>query len=135
MGNLAAVFRAIPATVFNVFEGFPETVTYEHRAPTASSGVEYDTTTGTVHSYPSRVRVGVIFADYSIREREVGASAILPDDRRAMIDAAALSTSARVSLDPAVDDLLVRDTGEAWRVVAVATDPARALWDLRVRRP
>jgi hypothetical protein len=128
-------FRSLPQQGFDVFAGLQETATYEHLAPTASSGVEYDTTTGEVHSYPSRVRVGVIFADYSIRERTVGASTILPDDRRALISATDLAATARIAVDPAVDDLIVRDTGEAWRVVAVATDPARALWDLRVRRP
>lgn len=124
--GLTTTLRAAVATAFTAVGDLAETVTYSHR-----TGATY--ANGTVTTTTEDTELSALFVEYSSREKQD--AAILPNDRRAIIQAAELD------VQPVVDDTLIRASGETWTVIAVTMlgthdDPAdAAAWDLQVRIP
>lgn len=97
----------------------------------------YDASSGAASAvYASVHGVTVVFAGFTLAEPEDGVEA---REKRALIARTALVTEAGAAVRPKPQDRIRHgidtEASTTWQVVAAETDPAEALWRLRLRRP
>jgi hypothetical protein len=119
--SLAADIRAIVADAMTAFDDLQVTVTLTHQTGAGTYDPATGETAGGTATYTPRAVLG------SYRTFEIDGQNIRPNDKKVLIAANDLAVT------PGVDDA-VTISGETWVVVDVKTDPASAMWVLRVRR-
>ncbi len=110
-------------TAFAALGDVPELCTY-----TQYGSSSYAATTGVITpSTTAQTSVPVILDAYEMQE--------LDNDRILDTDQKALIASNDLTMTPQVSDTITRPDESVWRVEAVGTDPAGAMWELQVRKP
>lgn len=121
MSLAADIQRAVKAGVAALM-GIAETVTYQ-----VAGEPSYNPTTGAPTAPTTAVTVpDAIFLAY--RREEIDGDVIRPEDQRCLIPTQGFAVT------PTLNDQIVRGS-ETWTVVGIRQDPARAVWELQVRRP
>lgn len=122
MSLRTAIQQAIQAGM-NAMGDIQETSTYTN--VTANT---YNATTGvSTPTKTSYTGVKIVFDRYSVLE--IDGDAVRPEDLKALVAKRNLTPT------PSLNDYITRGDGTVWVVVAVATDPVTAMWELQIRRP
>jgi hypothetical protein len=120
--GLQETFQKAAQTAVTAFGDVGVSTNYESLASTtynASSGVNATT-------YTTVGGVTVIFDVFKLVQSD--GTPVVSEDKKALIPQKSVST-----ITPKTEDRIVVG-GVIWHVVDVATDPAEALWELRVRK-
>jgi hypothetical protein len=123
--SLKSAFQGVAKAVVDGFGDVRASATY---LSVSSSAAVYDASSGQTNaSYASTVNVRVI--EHAFSHREIDGTRVRPQDQKALIPLAYLP-----GVTPKPGDRIVID-GVTWNVVApLEGDPARALWQLQIRR-
>jgi hypothetical protein len=110
-------------SAFEALDDVPESCTY-----TQTTSSTYAPATGVdTPATNTQTGVPVVFDVYSTRD--IDGERIRASDQKALIAAN------DIVVTPKVEDTITRADGTIWTVEEVATDPATAMWELRVRKP
>ena len=120
--GLQQTFKDAAQTIVAAFGDVAVSTNYEAIASTT-----YNASAGTNTAvYATVAGVSLIFDVFELKE--IDGQIIRSEDKKALIPAKSIST-----VTPSTDDRIV-ESGVVWRVMAVKVDPAKALYELHVRK-
>jgi hypothetical protein len=119
--GLQATLKAATQTAFLALGDIPRSCTYHPKGATS-----YNPATGAV-TEGSQTDETASFVFVKYRSDEIDNQTILAEDQKALIPVENLTAV------PKVEDYLTDNESVRYNVMSVNTDPAKALWILRVR--
>lgn len=122
MTSLAESIRSAVHVLRVALDDLPESAVFQAR-----SEVTYNPSLGTVDAEWTDTVIDAVFSSYSSAEK-VADPGIKAEDFKCLVWSEDLAAA------PAVHDRITRTDGSIWAVVAVRTDPVRAVWILQLRR-